>query len=86
MKILPVEAGGMNISPDFDAEAQLTACRSTHKHAMRLFPPVWTQNNMNYSKQNTTDSANVNAMQCNSRFARVANFTLVTIAANFFHS
>ena len=34
----------MNISPDFDAEAQLTPCRSTHKHAMRLFPPVWTQN------------------------------------------
>ena len=33
----------MNTSPDFDAKAQLTACRSTHKHAMRLFPPVWTQ-------------------------------------------
>ena len=44
MNIFPVEAGGMNISPDFDAEAQLTPCRSTHKHAMRLFPPVWTQN------------------------------------------
>ena len=39
----PFEVGGMNISPDFDAEAQLTAWRSTHKHAMRLFPPVWTQ-------------------------------------------
>ena len=34
----------MNISPDFDAEAQMTLCCSTHKHAMRLFPPVWTQN------------------------------------------
>ena len=33
----------MNISPDCDAEAQLTACRSTQKHARRLFPPVWTQ-------------------------------------------
>ena len=43
MNILLVEAGGMNISPDFDAKAQLTACHSTHKHAMRLFPPVWTQ-------------------------------------------
>ena len=43
-KLSPFEAGCMNISPDFDAEAQLTACRSTHKHAMRLFPPVWTQN------------------------------------------
>ena len=41
--ILPVAAGGMNISPDSDAKAQLTACRSTRKHAMRLFPPVWTQ-------------------------------------------
>ena len=36
----------MNISPDFDAKAQLTACRSTYKHAMRLFPPVWTQSNL----------------------------------------
>ena len=43
MNILPVEAGGMKISPDFDAKAQWTACRSTHKHAMRHFPPVWTQ-------------------------------------------
>ena len=39
----PLETSGMNISPDSDAEAQLTACRSTRKHAMRLFPPVWTQ-------------------------------------------
>ena len=39
----PLEASGMNISPDSDAEAQLTACRSTRKHAMRLFPSVWTQ-------------------------------------------
>ena len=28
---------------DSVAEAQLTACRSTRKHAMRLFSPVWTQ-------------------------------------------
>ena len=43
MDILPVEAGGKNISPDFVAEAQLAPCSSTRKHAMRLFPPVWTQ-------------------------------------------
>ena len=36
-------SGGMNISPDCVAEAQLAACSSTRKHAMRLFPPVWTQ-------------------------------------------
>ena len=38
-----VEAGGMNILPDCVVEAQLAACRPTRKHAMRLFPPVWTQ-------------------------------------------
>ena len=41
-----VEAGGMNISPDCVAEAQLATCRSTHKHAMRLFSPVWTQSHL----------------------------------------
>ena len=29
MNILPIEAGGMNISPDCVAEAQLAACNAT---------------------------------------------------------
>ena len=57
MNILPVEAGGMNISRDSDAEAQLTACRSTRKHVMRLFPPVWTQKYIHTSVGNCAHSA-----------------------------
>ena len=62
MNILPVEAGAMNISPDFDAEAQLTAYRSTHKHAMRLFARLDTKR-LVYLERHGGDVSSVNTVR-----------------------